>query len=158
MKNNQHYQKALAEQIRKRQQMPKDYPCCMKSDCSLFHECRHGILYRQAGGTARTLHILNPKHLSYTGDLCPHFRHKDALENWAIGFEQGIQRMNLDEKYRFQRRCVPNYFRKTYYYELRSGKHLISPTDQALLCQAAQDEGIVLPSPFYDHVVAIPRW
>ncbi len=154
----QNYEETLAGQIRKRHRMPKDYPCCTKTGCPLFHECHHGIHYRQTGDTSRTLHILNPRHFSQMGNACPHFRHKDDLETWAIGFEQGIRQMNEDEKKRFQHRCCPRYFRKTYYYELRAGKHLISPADQAMLRQAALDEGIVLPSSFYDRLIAIPRW
>lgn len=141
--------------ISKMQLPPENYAYCVQAACPLSHNCLHSTLLRESGDK-HYVRVINPVN-QYIASECPDFQPSDTMATYALGFSYRVSRMNLDEKSRFQSRCM-HYFCKTVFYDMRSGKRIISPKEQLLIIKAAEEEGILFAPTDFDRTFEAPEW
>lgn len=141
--------------ISKMQLIPANYAYCVQTGCPRSHNCLRSTLLHESGDK-HYIRIINPTN-QHIAPECSDYRPSDTKATYALGFSRRISRMNLDEKSRFQNRCML-YFCKTVFYEMRSGKRIISPKEQQLIIQAAEEENIIFAPTDFDHTFEAPEW
>lgn len=141
--------------ISKMQLPPENYAYCVQTSCPLSQNCLHSTLLRESGDK-HYVRVINPVN-QHIASECPDFQPSDTMATYALGFSYRVSRMNLDEKSRFQSRCM-NYFCKTVFYDMRSGKRIISPKEQLFIIKAAEEEGILFAPTDFDHTFEAPEW
>lgn len=140
----------------KMQQEPHGYKCCVKEECECKQTCLHYLFYMKNNDFF--IDVVNPKRIAAFGtEKCNFFADATRPSTYALGFARFVNRLNKDEKDRFQRRCM-RLFCKSVYYEMRAGNRVIMPREQNVLREAAEQEGIAVPGQFFDETFEAPGW
>lgn len=140
----------------KMQQEPHGYKCCVKEECGCRQECLHYLFYKKNDDFF--LSVINPKKIVAFGtEKCNFFADATRPTTYALGFVGFVNRLNKDEKDRFQRRCMRS-FCKSVFYEMRAGNRVIMPWEQDALREAAEHEGIKVTGQFFDETFEAPAW
>lgn len=105
------------------------YAVCFAEQCPLKEHCLHYLVGQQLPDTRSSFHCINPRYQDVATDHCPLFR-----PSAKVKFAQGMMHIfNADMPRRIEpfvrSNLIANYC-KTYYYEFRNGKRLISPAIQ----------------------------
>lgn len=142
--------------MKKIQDEPYNYPLCVKQDCPMKEQCLHHTCIKANHAKTPFLNIYN----NLDEDIskgCSRFANSTKPVVYALGFERFVRRLNLDEKMRFQTRCMREYC-KSLYYEMRGGKRIIYPWEQKKLRELALKEKLNFPENGFDFLFQANDW
>lgn len=152
-------QKAIEEnlkrQIEARKTQPTKYVYCLKEDCPKADSCFHKLFFKGHKENDTVIEVLNPYLQNETE--CAHYRTWGATQKLAAGFTRQVYAMDEDTRKRFQSRCM-KVICKTVYYEMRSGQHLLSPSDQLFIRKCAKEVGWNFPEDGFNQMFIVPAW
>lgn len=135
--------------------MPKTFRLCVKADCPRATECLRHVALPLATPDVQTISVINPAYLATTGDTCPMFNSATPVR-YAQGFARMLSGLTVAQANALRVR-LESHFGHTLYFRLRSGKRLITPTNQAHIRQAMIELG-VNPLPDFDAYVEAYNW
>lgn len=146
------------ELIEKVQKMPHRYALCVKSDCPVASQCLRHMLYKENDGKDATIEVVNPMCMVQDAvGRCNFFADGVHQATYALGFLRFVSGLTYRQKVMFQKRCLESMC-KTVYYEMRAGQRVITPSWQTFLLRVARQEGIPVPSHFFDCTFKAPAW
>lgn len=135
--------------------MPKTFRLCVNADCPRAAECLRHVALPLATPDVQTISVINPAYIAAAEGNCPAF-HSAAPVRYAQGFVKMLSGLTVAQANAFRIR-LESHFGHNLYFRLRSGKRLITPTDQAHIRQVMTELG-VSPLPDFDAYVEAYNW
>lgn len=119
--------------------LPKEYPVCMHSSCTMATTCLHQKAYFTLMEQNEFLRLINPNKCS-KDESCPYYRNC-SLVSYACGFTKFQKQMFPDQYRRFMAICINHWSRNTYF-ERRRGARPLPPDEQDFILNALKQVGV----------------
>lgn len=123
------------------------YLPCFSDQCAQREQCLHWLVHPYTGNHNLVTSCVNCNHKAMLQGECPFFRIAEK-QHMACGM---ISLLSNDMPRRVEdgiRRSLFKYFGRTYYYEYRAGKRLLSPKQQADVARIVRRHGWDQPVQF----------
>ena len=135
--------------------VPTNYILCLKGDCPKAAMClRHkATLMMQAD--VQTWSILSPAYLAQVEGECPHYSSTEKVQ-YARGFVQMMSSLTVKQANAMKDGIVSK-FGMNMYYRMRRGDRLITPTEQEVIYQILEQQGVA-NRPDFDTYVEDYLW
>lgn len=138
-------------------QKPEHYIYCLKEGCPKANSCLHKLWFENVRKGHQKFEVYNTELQEVTSEGCRHYI-CDGRTRWlAWGFTGQVSRMPTVVKKRFQSECM-RWVCKTIYYDMRSGKRMLTPTEQSSIRQCAQKVGWHFPANGFDQMIEVPDY
>lgn len=119
--------------------LPDGYAVCMHGDCPMASTCLHQIAYGELSAKSEYLRLISPARCE-KGESCRYYR-SSKPEKYARGFTNFQRRMYPEQYARFKSQLVAR-FGRTAYFEHRSGKFALPPSEQKVVLNALKRAGV----------------
>lgn len=137
---------------------PQHYTYCLKEGCPKAGSCLHKLWFEEVRESRHKFEVYNTAMQEVTSEEgCSHYIGEGRTRWLAWGFTGQVSRMPADVKKRFQAECM-HWACKTIYYDMRSGKRMLTPEEQSTICHCAQKAGWHFPATGFDQMEEVPDY
>lgn len=116
--------------------VPQGYVHCINRDCPLANECLRFLAAENAPEDVLQYAVLNPKAIKTAGSDCP-FHRDSTPKRFGRGMNNMLQQVPSG-RLKVLRAQLIALFGRTLFYEMKKGDKLVSPENQAKICEAFQ--------------------
>ena len=121
------------------EKIPANYTLCIKSDCPKAANCLRHTAVAMVPSEVQRWQIVSPAYLAQMEGECPYFRSAEKVR-YARGFVRMIRSLPVNVSETVAQRLIAHFGRNAYY-DMRKGKHAITPNEQEIICAVVAECG-----------------
>lgn len=136
-------------------EVPTSYTLCIKGDCPKAAMCLRHKATQMMPADVQKWSILSPAYLAQMEGECPHYRSAEKVQ-YARGFVRMMSALTVNQAHVVKDSIVAT-FGMNMYYRMRRGERLITPTEQEVIYQILEQQGVA-NRPDFDTYVEDYLW